>query len=136
MVAPPDRETAMRIEYCCADGSLTVARWASIALLHWLARSRPRQPIEAPEPFRPYVVGPPMPSDTHPLFLTLVYAECEARWNRQPRFDLVQPGQTQEQPEDDRFFFPPGGQAYQDRCLDVLRWLHEVGDLVKLRVVD
>jgi hypothetical protein len=107
-----------------------------VALLHWLARSRPRRPVENPEPFKAYIAGPPMPGDTHPLFLSLVYAECEARWNQRPPFELVQAGQTEKQPEDDPFHFPPGGQAYQDRCLDVLRWLHEVGEILELKIED
>ena len=69
----------MRIEYTCKDGSRTLALWPSIALLHWLGRSRPICPIEDPEPFKVYVVGPPVPSDGHKMFLTLVYAEIERR---------------------------------------------------------
>ncbi len=108
----------MMIEYRCADGSRTVARWPSIALLHWLGRTRPMPRIENPEPFKPYIVASPVPGDTDPLFLTLVFAACESRWNRQPPFEVI----------------PPGGQAYQDRCLDVLRWLHEIGDIVALEI--
>jgi hypothetical protein len=29
----------MRIEYACKDGSRTIAKWPSMALLHWLGRS-------------------------------------------------------------------------------------------------
>jgi hypothetical protein len=47
----------MRIEYTCADGSRTLAKWASMALLHWLGRSQPTRPIENPEPFKLYVVS-------------------------------------------------------------------------------
>jgi hypothetical protein len=126
----------MRIEYRCSDGSRTLARWPSIALLHWLGRSRPRPVIENPQPFTPYVVRAPIPSDTHPLFLTLVCAECESRWNRRPPLDLVAPVPTPQQPRDDSFHFPPGGQAYQDRCLVFLRFLREAGDIVDLRIED
>ena len=59
----------MRIEYECEDGSRTVALWPSIALLHWLGRSQPRTPIENPELFKVYVVGRPVPSDDHPMFM-------------------------------------------------------------------
>ena len=45
----------MRIEYTCADGSRTLAKWPSMALLHWLGRSHPTRPIENPEPFKLYV---------------------------------------------------------------------------------
>jgi hypothetical protein len=31
----------MRIAYSCNDGSRTLALWPSMALQHWLARSRP-----------------------------------------------------------------------------------------------
>jgi hypothetical protein len=81
----------MRIEYTCEDGSRTVALWPSMALLHWLGRSRPSVPIENPEPFKVYVVGPPVPSDDHPMFLTLVYAEIERRWNKTPSFEIEPP---------------------------------------------
>ena len=53
----------MRIDYTCEDGSRTLAKWPSMALQHWLGRSRPTRPIENPEPFKLYVVGPPVPSD-------------------------------------------------------------------------
>lgn len=95
----------MRIEYTCEDGSRTVASWPSMALLHWLGRSRPPHPIENPEPFKFYVVGPPMPGDNHELFLTLVYAECERRWNKTPPFDIIPPLSEEEH----------GGNAYQTR---------------------
>ena len=72
----------MRIEYTCEDGSRTLALWPSMALLHWLGRSRPVPRIEDPEPFKLYVVGPPVPGDDHEVFLTLVYAEVERRWGR------------------------------------------------------
>jgi hypothetical protein len=114
----------MRIEYACADGSLTLARWPSMALLHWLGRSYPLRHVENPEPFRPYVVGPPVPGDGHDLFLTLVYAEIERRWNRIPSFGPEPPDPTQEH----------GGGRYQARCLEVLKWLHAEGDITRLKV--
>jgi hypothetical protein len=114
----------MRIEYTCADGSRTLALWPSMALLHWLGRSRPAVPIENPEPFTVYVVGTPLPSDDHPLFLTLVYAEIERRWNKAPPVEIVPPSPTKKH----------GGKKYQARCLEVLRWLHAEGDVTSLEV--
>jgi hypothetical protein len=110
------------IGYTCADGSRTMARSPSIALLHWLGRAQPRPVIENPQPFVPYVVGPPVPSDGHPLFLTLVYAEIERRWNRTPPFEVMAPDAGADE----------GGEAYQARCMEVLRWLHAEGDIVEL----
>jgi hypothetical protein len=124
----------MLIEYTCADGSRTVARWPSIALLHWLGRFRPHRLPENPEPFKVYIVRSSMPSDTDPLFLPLVYAECEHRWNRRPPFEAVAAGETQEQPREDRFHHPPGGQAYQECCLAILRFLQEIGDIVEMKI--
>lgn len=112
----------MRIEYTCADGSRTLARWPSMALLHWLGRSYPTRPIENPEPFQVYVVGSPVPSDDHELFLTLVYAEIERRWNQTPPCEIVPPHPKKKH----------GGRKYQARCLDILRWLHAEGDITKL----
>ncbi len=112
----------MRIEYICEDGSRTLASWPSMALQHWLGRSRPIRLIENPEPFRIYVVGPPVPSDDHQLFLTLVYAEIERRWNKTPPFE-VEPPRPNEQ---------YGGREYQARCLEVLQWLHAEGDITSL----
>src|SRR5262245_2295043 len=100
----------MRIEYTCADGSRTLALWPSMGLLHWLGRSRPRPVIENPEPLKIYVVGPPFPSDGHEMFLTLVYAEIERRWNKTPPFEVMPPDRDQEH----------GGAAYQARCLEIL----------------
>jgi hypothetical protein len=114
----------MRIEYTCKDGSRTLALWASMALLHWLARSRPRPPIENPEPFKLYVVGPPVPGDDHEMFLTLVYADIERRWNKKPPFDMEPPNPMKKH----------GGKEYQARCLDILRWLHAEGDIKRLEV--
>ena len=87
----------MRIEYTCEDGSRTVASWPSMALLHWLGRSHPRPEIENPEPFKIYVVGSPVPSDDNEMFLTLVYAEIERRWNKTPPFE-IETAQRQEEP--------------------------------------
>jgi hypothetical protein len=114
----------MRIEYTCADGSRTLASWPSMALLHWLGRSYPACPVEDPEPFRVYVVGSPVPGDDHEMFLALVYAEVERRWNKTPPFDIEPPD-----PEEGH-----GGSKYQARCLEVLTWLHAEGDLTSLEV--
>jgi hypothetical protein len=114
----------LRIKYTCTDGSRTRARWPSMALLHWLMRMQPRIPIENPEPFKLYVVGPPVPGDTDPVFLTLIYAAIERRWNKTPPFEVIPPTD-----EDDY-----GGAAYQARCLDVLEWLHQEGDITTLSV--
>jgi hypothetical protein len=114
----------MRIEYTCEDGSRTVAVRPSMALLHWLGRSHPPRPIENPEPLKLYVVGPPVPSDGHPMFLTLVYAEIERRWNKTPPLEVMQPDPGKDQ----------GDPGYQTRCLEILRWLHAEGDITKLTV--
>jgi hypothetical protein len=114
----------MRIEYTCEDGSQTLATWPSMALLHWLGRSYPTRPIENPEPFRFYVVASPVPSDDHEMFLTLVYAEIERRWNKAPPFELVWPDPKKKH----------GGREYQARCMEVLRWLRAEGDITRLEV--
>jgi hypothetical protein len=114
----------MRIEYTCEDGSRTLALWPSMALLHWLGRSRPTRPIENPEPFKVYIVGSPVPSDDHLMFLTLVYAEIERRWNKAPPFDMVLPNPKKKH----------GSKKYQARCLEVLWWLHAEGDITRLEV--
>jgi hypothetical protein len=69
----------MQIAYTCEDGSRTLAKWPSMALLHWLGRSYPTRQIENPQPFKFYMVGSPVPADDHEMFLTLVYAEIERR---------------------------------------------------------
>jgi hypothetical protein len=114
----------MLIEYTCADGSRTLAKWPSMALLHWLGRSRPTRPVENPEPFKFYLVGSPMPSDDHEMFLTLVYAEIERRWNKTPPLEIARPDPKAKH----------GGSNYQARCLEVLRWLHAAGDITSLEV--
>src|SRR5438552_962275 len=114
----------MRIEYACEDGSRTLARWPSMALLHWLGRSYPTRPIENPEPFQFYAVGSPVPGDDQEVFLTLVYAEIERRWNKTPPFAIVPPNAREKH----------GGQEYQIRCLDILRWLHAEGGITTLEV--
>jgi hypothetical protein len=114
----------MRIEYTCEDGSRTLAKWPSMALLHWLGRSRPIHPVEDPEPFKLYLVGPPMPSDDHEMFLTLVYAEIERRWNKTPPFEIKRPNRKAKH----------GGSNYQARCLEILQWLHAEGDITSLEV--
>jgi hypothetical protein len=114
----------MRIEYTCGDGSQTLALWPSMALLHWLGRSIPMRTIENPKPFKFYAVGPPVPSDDHKMFLTLVYAEIERRWNKTPPLEIVPPNSKEEH----------GGKQYQARCLEVLQWLHAEGDITRLEV--
>ena len=95
-----------------------------MALLHWLGRSQPTRPIENPEPFKPYLVGPPVPSDDHELFLTLVYAEIERRWNKTPPGAIARPNPKKKH----------GGNKYQARCLEVLQWLHAEGDITRLEI--
>jgi hypothetical protein len=95
-----------------------------MALLHWLGRSRPHRPIPNPEPFKPYLVGPPMPSDSHEMFLTLVYAEIERRWNKTPPFEIERPNPDKEH----------GGSEYQARCLEILQWLRAEGDITSLEI--
>src|SRR5438309_2839133 len=55
--------------------------WASAVIIERIrGRSHPPRPIENPELFTLYVVGPPVPSDDNSIFLTLSYAEIERRW--------------------------------------------------------
>ena len=112
----------MRIQYICEDGSRTLALWPSMALLHWLGRSRPIRLVENPEPFKIYVVGPPVPSDDHQMFLTLAYAEIERRWNKTPPFEIVPANPKKKH----------GGKKYQAHCLEILRWLLAEGDITRL----
>jgi hypothetical protein len=95
-----------------------------MALLHWLGRSCPARPIENPEPFQLYVVGSQVPSDDDEVFLTLVYAEIERRWNKTPPFDIEPPNRKHEH----------GGKKYQARCLEILQWLHAEGDITSLEI--
>ena len=115
----------MRIEYTCADGSQTLAKWPSLALLYWLGRSQPPRPIENPKPFTFYVLASTLPSDDHQMFLTLVYAEVERRWNKTPPFEIEPPNPRRKH----------GGKKYQVRCLEVLQWLHDEGDITSLKVL-
>jgi hypothetical protein len=114
----------MRIEYTCKDGSQTLAIRPSLTLLHWLGRSYPMPPIENPEPFQVHVLRSRVPSDDDGMFLTLVYAEIERRWNKTPPFEVEPPNQERKR----------GGKKYQARCLDVLKWLHAEGDITSLDV--
>jgi hypothetical protein len=114
----------MRIEYTCADGSRTLALWPSLALLHWLGRSLPPHPIENPEPLKIYIVASQVPSDDDPMFLTLVCAEIERRWNKTPPVEIVPPNPKRKH----------GGKKYQARCLEILQWLHAEGEITKLEI--
>lgn len=114
----------MRIEYTCEDGSRTLACWPSLALLYWLGRSCPPPVIENPEPFKVYVTRTTLPSDGDAMFLTLVYAEIERRWNKTPPLTTLRPNSKLKR----------GGKNYQMRCLAILRWLHTEGDITKLTV--
>jgi hypothetical protein len=113
----------MRIEYTCKDGSKTLALWPSMALLHWLGRSYPMPLIENPEPFQVYVVGSPVPGDDHEMFLTLVYAEIERRWNKTPPFEGEPPNPKRKH----------GGKKCQAWC-QILNWFHAEGDITRLEV--
>jgi hypothetical protein len=95
-----------------------------MALLHWLGRSQRPRPIENPQPFKLYIVGSPLPADDHEMFLTLVYAQVERRWNKTPPFDIVPPNPKMKH----------GGKKYQARCLQLLQWLHAEGDITSLEV--
>jgi hypothetical protein len=80
--------------------------------------------IENPEPFKIYVSPSPVPSDGDEMFLTLVYAEIERRWNKSPPFEIEKPNAKKKQ----------GGNKYQARCLEILQWLHAEGDINSLEV--
>ena len=58
------------------------------------------------------------------MFLTLVYAEIERRWNKTPPFEIEPPNRK----------IKHGGKKYQGRCLEVLQWLHAEGDIMSLEV--
>jgi len=58
------------------------------------------------------------------MFLTLVYAEIERRWNKTPPFEIEKPSGDKKH----------GGKKYQALCLDVLKWLHAEGDITRLEV--
>ena len=58
------------------------------------------------------------------MFLTLVYAEIERRWNKTPPFEILAPNPKKKH----------GGRKYQARCLEVLHWLHAEGDIKTLEV--
>jgi len=105
----------MRIEYTCEDDSRTLALWPSMALQHWLGRSRPLRPIENAQPFTLYVVGTPVPSDDDPIFLTLVYAEIERRWNKTPPFEILAP-KPQEETRRQKVSVPVPGSAPLAPC--------------------
>jgi hypothetical protein len=96
-----------------------------MALQHWLGRSRPGPQIENPEPFKLYVVGPPVPSDDNQIFLMLVYAEIERRWNKTLPFDIEPPNPNESH----------GGNTYQARCFEVLKWIHAEGDIAMLVIL-
>src|SRR5260370_341441 len=64
----------MRIEYTCEDGSRTLARWPSLALLYWLGRSLPPRFIDNPKPLKVFVGGQPVADGDHAMFVTLVLA--------------------------------------------------------------
>jgi hypothetical protein len=51
--------------------------------------------------------------------VTLVYAEIERRWNKTPPFEIEPPNRKKKY----------GRKKYQDRCLEILRWLHAEGDI-------
>ena len=112
----------MRIEYTCEDGSKTVASWPSMALLHWLERSHPTIPIENPEPSTFDVISHAVLSDDDDIFLTLVYAAIERRWNKTPPFEIEPPNDKKKH----------GGKRYQDRCLQILKWIRAWGDISTL----
>jgi hypothetical protein len=114
----------MRIEYTCADDSRTIAIRPSIALLYWLCRSRPTIRIDDLEPLTVSIIGPPPPNDEGEMFLTLVFAEVERRWNKILPFEIVLPDSDQEY----------GGSEYQSRCLEILQWLLVEGDITRLHV--
>src|ERR1700733_5760885 len=114
----------MRIEYTCEDGRRTVASYPSMALLHGLGRSCPPPRIENPQPFTIYVIASPVPSDGSEMFLTLVFAEIERRWNKTVPFEIVPPNAEKKH----------GGKKYQARCLEILKWLHAEGDITSLEI--
>jgi hypothetical protein len=116
----------MLIKYTCEDGSRTIAMWPSLALLYWLGRAYPSHPIENPEPFKIYVRPSSVPSDSDEMFLTLVYAAIERRWNKTPPFEIVPPSPKKKD----------GGKKYQARCLEILQWLHAEGDIKTLEVAE
>ena len=66
----------------------------------------------------------PVRGDDHEMFLTLVFAEIERRWNKTPPFEIVPPNPKKKH----------GGKEYQARCLEVLQWLHAESNITSLEV--
>lgn len=130
------------LQYTCKDGSRTVAATASIGLSHWYGRTIPYKPIENPRPFEIYIVGAPRPGLYDPMFLPLVVAALERGFGKAPPLasHLLDPeyGKRFEARGDFRAVERDleKGEAevveYEEACLQILRWLHEQGEITEM----
>jgi hypothetical protein len=127
--------TNLKIEYWCEDGSRTVTRTASLALLHWYGRNYGFSIRTASIP--------PLPSPYSNTFLSLLVERIETLSGKLPLDLKFVPdvanlssqigGIDWIEEVEERF---DGGDVevikYENYCLALLKWLVVHGDIVEL----
>lgn len=126
------------------NGGETVARTASLALLHWYMRQVPNDPL--PDPFPILEVIPTkqaMPGPYDRNFFTLVISIVERTYGTAPEiasefheaewYNNLPNGLSDHKiVEQARRNGDPKVVAYEEVCLSILKWLEQNGDVVGL----
>lgn len=138
----------IRYRYKLADGSETFAATASMALLHWLFRERPKGSLpEQPECFVLYQIGQPVEGPYDSLFLVHIVSCIERKFGVTPEVvpeELLQSDwydNLRKGIDYDHFFVllalendDPNVKYYERVCLEVLRWLQANDEFVFLEI--
>jgi hypothetical protein len=131
------------LQYKCKDGSMTVAKSASIGLMYWYGRIVPQKPIDNPQPFSVHIVATTIPFPYEPLFLSLVVAGLERTFGSAPDVaaHLLEPEYCKrlgrldyEEVEEHLKKGTTDVVAYEQACLDILNWLKERGEITLLAI--
>lgn len=137
------------IRYKLADGSETYAATASMALLHWLFRERPKGLLpENPECFVLYQIGEPVEGPYDKLFLVHVVSCIERKYQVSPDVpeELLQSdwySSLRKGIDYDHHFVllalendDPIVNYYERVCTEILQWLNANDEFIFLEIDD
>jgi hypothetical protein len=142
-MAKKKKRDPIYLQYKCKDGSVTVAKSASIGLMYWYGRIVPQKPIENPQPFSIHIVATSIPFPYDPLFLSLVVAGLERTFGTAPEIPshLLEASFCERigklDFKDVEKHLKEGASEiveYEQACLDILNWLKERGEIVSMAI--
>jgi hypothetical protein len=142
-MAKKKKPEAVYLQYKCKDGSLTIAKSASIGVMYWYGRIVPQPPIENSEPLSIHVLQTSIPAPYHPLFMAIIVAGLERTFGAAPAIaeHLLEPSFCAKIDRLDVAAVEkhlqkktPKVVEYEQACMDILNWLKERGEITHLAI--